>query len=59
MKLSDKELLFIRNTLYVRRMYAPIHNQEVWAPYMESLLKKVEDELLDKIPYTKNEQVRT
>lgn len=54
MKLTDKELTLIRNTLYTRRMYAP-YGETVWKPYMQSLLQKIEDELIDSPPYTKHE----
>lgn len=58
MKLTDKELLLIRNTLYARKMYAP-YGDIVWKPFMQSLLQKIEDELIDSPPYTKHEQVLT
>jgi len=54
MKLTDKELLLIRNTLYARRMYAT-YGDIVWKPFMQSLLQKIEDELINPPPYTKYE----
>ena len=48
MRLTQKELVFIRNNLSARRAYrrteAPL-NPMVWEPWMETLLTKVNDEL--------------
>ena len=48
MRLSQRELVFIKNNLLARRAYrrteAPL-NPLVWEPWMETLLTKVTDEL--------------
>jgi hypothetical protein len=43
MKLTYKELLFVRGTLLARRIYT--RQPEVWQPWMKSFLQKIEDEL--------------
>lgn len=43
MKLTPRELQLIRGTLIVRRMY--YRDSNVWQPWMQSLLQKIEDEL--------------
>lgn len=43
MKLTLKELQLIRGYLIVRQMYH--RNSDVWQPWMQSLLQKIEDEL--------------
>jgi len=43
MKLSYKELLLVRGSLLARSMY--IRHPEVWQPWMQSFLQKIEDEL--------------
>ena len=48
MRLSRKELEFVRNNLLARRAYRYTqvpNNPMVWEPWMQSLLTKVTDEL--------------
>jgi len=51
MRLSKEELSFIQGALRARRMYkdSPLPNCiEVWKPFMEEFLNKVNDEMNEK-----------